>query len=118
VKKDRETGAVTKLDNATWQKVIDVNLTGATFMVRDVVAKMVETNTKGVVVNIELDRAPRERGQSNYAAAKAALADEHEDLVARVREVRHPCRRDRSWHGGDADDAGHEPKSARRPRRG
>jgi 3-oxoacyl-[acyl-carrier protein] reductase len=35
VKKDRETGQVTRLSKADWQAVIDVNLTGATFMVRE-----------------------------------------------------------------------------------
>src|SRR5689334_8842224 len=47
VKKDRQTGAVVKLSAAQWQAVIDVNLTGATLMVREVVAKMVETEQKG-----------------------------------------------------------------------
>src|SRR5262249_31439916 len=41
VKRARDTGAITKLSRADWQLVIDVNLTGATLMVRDVVAKMV-----------------------------------------------------------------------------
>jgi 3-oxoacyl-[acyl-carrier protein] reductase len=43
-------------------------------MVRDVVAKMAETNTKGVVVNMSSIARHGNRGQSNYAAAKAALA--------------------------------------------
>ena len=74
VKKDRTTGAVTKLSRADWQAVIDVNLTGATLMARDVVAKMVETGTKGVIVNISSIARHGNRGQSNYSAAKAALA--------------------------------------------
>ncbi|MFO0617827.1 MAG: SDR family NAD(P)-dependent oxidoreductase [Polyangiaceae bacterium] len=74
VKKDKETGAVTKLDKEQWQRVIDVNLTGATLMVRDVVAKMVETNQKGVIVNMSSIARHGNRGQSNYSAAKAALA--------------------------------------------
>src|SRR6266545_3101340 len=41
VKKDRTTGAVVVMDRAQWQAVIDVNLTGATFMVREVVSRMV-----------------------------------------------------------------------------
>src|SRR5512140_532967 len=52
VKKDRNTGAINKLSREQWQAVIDVNLTGATMIVRDVVAKMVETGTKGVIVNM------------------------------------------------------------------
>ncbi len=74
VKKDKETGQVSKLSKADWQRVIDVNLTGATLMVRDVVAKMAETGQKGVVVNMSSVARHGNRGQSNYAAAKAALA--------------------------------------------
>jgi 3-oxoacyl-[acyl-carrier protein] reductase len=74
VKKDRTTGAIIKLSRADWQAVIDVNLTGATLMARDVVAKMVETGTKGVIVNISSIARHGNRGQSNYSAAKAALA--------------------------------------------
>jgi 3-oxoacyl-[acyl-carrier protein] reductase len=74
VKVDRETGAVTKLSREQWQQVIDVNLTGATLMVRDTVAKMVETKQRGVIVNMSSIARHGNRGQSNYAAAKAALA--------------------------------------------
>ena len=74
VKRDRTTGAITKMSRADWQAVIDVNLTGATLMARDVVAKMVETSTKGVIVNISSIARHGNRGQSNYSAAKAALA--------------------------------------------
>jgi 3-oxoacyl-[acyl-carrier protein] reductase len=75
VKKDKETGAVKKLTREQWQAVIDVNLTGATFMARDTVAKMVETGAKpGVLVNISSVARYGNRGQSNYSAAKAALA--------------------------------------------
>jgi 3-oxoacyl-[acyl-carrier protein] reductase len=74
VKRDRNTGAITKLSRADWQAVIDVNLTGATLVARDVVAKMVEGGHKGVVVNISSIARHGNRGQSNYSAAKAALA--------------------------------------------
>lgn len=74
VKKDRQTGAVVKLSAAQWRAVLDVNLTGATFVARDVVAKMVETGAQGVIVNISSIARHGNRGQSNYAAAKAALA--------------------------------------------
>ena len=46
VKKDRETGAVKKLTKDQWDAVIGVNLTGATLLARDVVAKMVEKEQK------------------------------------------------------------------------
>jgi 3-oxoacyl-[acyl-carrier protein] reductase len=74
VKRDRTTGAITKLSRADWQAVIDVNLTGATLMVRDVVAQMAEAKTKGVIVNISSIARHGNRGQSNYSAAKSALA--------------------------------------------
>jgi 3-oxoacyl-[acyl-carrier protein] reductase len=74
VKRDKVTGAITKLTRAQWQAVIDVNLTGATLMARDVAAKMAETASKGVIVNISSIARHGNRGQSNYSAAKAALA--------------------------------------------
>jgi 3-oxoacyl-[acyl-carrier protein] reductase len=75
VKKDRTTGAITKLTKEQWDAVIGVNLTGATFMVRDVVATMVEHEQRpGVIVNMSSVARHGNRGQSNYAAAKAALA--------------------------------------------
>ena len=75
VKKDRTTGAVTKLTKDQWDAVIGVNLTGATLMVRDVVAKMVSTEQRpGVIVNKSSVARHGNRGQSNYSAAKAALA--------------------------------------------
>jgi 3-oxoacyl-[acyl-carrier protein] reductase len=75
VKKDRSTGAITKMTREQWDAVIGVNLSGATFVVRDAVAKMVATEQKpGVIVNMSSVARYGNRGQSNYAAAKAALA--------------------------------------------
>jgi len=75
VKKDRTSGEVTKLSKEQWDAVIAVNLTGATFMVRDTVAKMVSTEQgPGVVVNMASIARHGNRGQSNYVSAKAALA--------------------------------------------
>jgi 3-oxoacyl-[acyl-carrier protein] reductase len=75
VKKDRTTGQVARLSREQWQQVIDVNLTGATLMVREVVATMAEANLgPGVVVNMSSIARHGNRGQSNYSAAKAALA--------------------------------------------
>ena len=75
VKKDRTTGAVTTLSKEQWQQVIDVNLTGATFMVRDVVADIARNNGgPAVVINMSSVARHGNRGQSNYTAAKAALA--------------------------------------------
>lgn len=75
VKKDKATGQVVKLSTDQWNAVLGVNLTGATIMVRETVAKMVETEQKpGVIVNISSVARHGNRGQSNYVAAKAALA--------------------------------------------
>lgn len=75
VKKDKETGQIKTLSKEQWDAVIGVNLSGATFLTRDVVAKMLETNNRpGVIVNISSIARHGNRGQSNYTAAKAALA--------------------------------------------
>ncbi len=75
VKKDKETGAIKKLSRADWDAVIGVNLTGATWIVRETVAKMVESGSRpGVIVNMSSVARHGNRGQSNYSAAKAALA--------------------------------------------
>ena len=68
-------GTITKLTADQWNAVIGVNLTGATFMVRDVVAKMLTTKSRpGVIVNMSSVARHGNRGQSNYVSAKAALA--------------------------------------------
>jgi 3-oxoacyl-[acyl-carrier protein] reductase len=75
VKKDRTTGEIKKLSRDKWQQVLSVNLSGATFMVQDVVAKMVSNEQKpGVIVNMSSIARHGNRGQSNYVSAKAALA--------------------------------------------
>lgn len=74
VKRSRKDGAIHKLPAADWDAVIAVNLTGATWMVREVVAKMAERGQKGVIVNMSSIARYGNRGQSNYSAAKAALA--------------------------------------------
>jgi 3-oxoacyl-[acyl-carrier protein] reductase len=52
-----------------------VNLIGATLMVREVVARMVENEQgPGVIVNMSSIARHGNRGQSNYVSAKAALA--------------------------------------------
>jgi 3-oxoacyl-[acyl-carrier protein] reductase len=75
VKRDRTTGQVSVLTREQWDAVIGVNLTGATLLTRETVRKMVETDTRpGVVVNMASIARHGNRGQSNYVAAKAALA--------------------------------------------
>jgi 3-oxoacyl-[acyl-carrier protein] reductase len=75
VKRDKATGEVTTLGKADWDAVIGVNLTGATLMAREVVAWMARAGARpGVIVNISSIARHGNRGQSNYVAAKAALA--------------------------------------------
>jgi 3-oxoacyl-[acyl-carrier protein] reductase len=75
VKKDKTTGQVVKLGLEQFSAVINVNLVGATLMVREVVAKMVEKEQRpGVIVNMSSIARHGNRGQSNYVSAKAALA--------------------------------------------
>jgi 3-oxoacyl-[acyl-carrier protein] reductase len=75
VKKDKTSGEITKMSKEQWDAVIGVNLTGATFMVRDTVAKIVASEQgPGVIVNMSSIARHGNRGQSNYTSAKAALA--------------------------------------------
>src|SRR5262245_3016553 len=75
VKKDKTTGQITKMTKENWDAVIAVNLTGATFIVRDTVAKMVAAEQKpGVIVNMSSIARHGNRGQSNYTSAKSELA--------------------------------------------
>ena len=75
VKKDKATGEISKMSKENFDLVIGVNLTGATMMVRETVAKMVATEQKpGVIVNMSSIARHGNRGQSNYVSAKAALA--------------------------------------------
>jgi len=75
VKKDKNTGQVVKLSLEQFNAVLSVNLVGATLMVREVVAKMVEKDQRpGVIVNMSSIARYGNRGQSNYVSAKAALA--------------------------------------------
>lgn len=75
VKKDRNTGEITKLSREQWNQVIDVNLTGATMMAREFVCNVVQSETRpAVIVNMSSIARHGNRGQSNYVAAKSALA--------------------------------------------
>jgi len=69
VKRDRHNGEISKMTRADWQAVIDVNLTGATWIVRDAVAKMAETQVgAGVVVNILLCVMAQPQGEGRALA--------------------------------------------------
>jgi 3-oxoacyl-[acyl-carrier protein] reductase len=75
VRRDRQSGEITTLSKRDWDAVIGANLTGATLMAREVVATMARAGSRpGVIVNISSVARHGNRGQSNYVAAKAALA--------------------------------------------
>jgi 3-oxoacyl-[acyl-carrier protein] reductase len=75
VKRDRNTGELKTFKTEDWNAVLAVNLTGAMFMVRSLVAKMVQAERKGgVIVNISSVSRHGNRGQSNYVATKSAIA--------------------------------------------
>jgi 3-oxoacyl-[acyl-carrier protein] reductase len=75
LKENRETGEITKFDAATWNAVLDVNLTGAFFMVREFAYDLATHKVRpGVIVNMSSVARHGNRGQSNYVATKAAIA--------------------------------------------
>jgi 3-oxoacyl-[acyl-carrier protein] reductase len=72
--KRRDDGGVDRLPLAQWQAVIDVNLTGTFLCTREVAARMVESGTGGVIVNVSSISRAGNAGQTNYSAAKAGVA--------------------------------------------
>jgi len=74
VGKSRKTGEIRRMSREDWDMVIAVNLTGAALMLQEVVAHMIEQGEPGVIVNISSIARHGNRGQTNYVAAKAALA--------------------------------------------
>ena len=74
VGKSRKTGEIRRMSRQDWDIVIAINLTGAVLMVQEVVAHMIEQGDPGVIVNISSVARHGNRGQTNYVAAKAALA--------------------------------------------
>lgn len=69
-----EDGWVRKLPSAQWRRVMDVNLTGAYLMAREVVADILSRGvSESVIVNISSVTRAGNPGQSNYSASKAGL---------------------------------------------
>ncbi|MCU1268251.1 MAG: fabG [Acidobacteria bacterium] len=60
-------------DPATWNKVLAADLNSVFYMTSCVVAKMITTRTRGVIVNISSVSAGGNPGQSAYSAAKAGV---------------------------------------------
>lgn len=71
--KAKEGRVVKRMPLAQWQEVIDVNLTGVFLCGREAAAQMAEAQQPGVIVNISSISRAGNIGQSNYAAAKAAV---------------------------------------------
>ena len=65
--------AFADIPDATWARVIGVNLTGAFFCARAAVRAMQAKQTKGTVINIASSAAVSGDGPAHYCASKAAL---------------------------------------------
>jgi 3-oxoacyl-[acyl-carrier protein] reductase len=63
-----------KMSLAQWQAVIDVNLTGVFLCGREAAEHMIRQGSGGVIINISSVSRHGNIGQSNYSAAKAAVA--------------------------------------------
>ena len=60
-------------DHESWERVLRTNLSSVFYMTAPVVAKMVATRTRGVVVNIGSVSASGNPGASVYSASKAGV---------------------------------------------
>lgn len=63
-----------RMSLAEWQAVIDVNLTGVFLCGREAASRMIENGDQGVIINISSISRAGNMGQTNYSAAKAAVA--------------------------------------------
>ncbi len=63
-----------RMELAQWQAVIDVNLTGVFLCGREAASRMIANGNEGVIINISSISRAGNMGQSNYSAAKAAVA--------------------------------------------
>jgi 3-oxoacyl-[acyl-carrier protein] reductase len=64
---------VAKMSLDQWQAVIGVNLTGVFLCGREAAAKMIESQSKGVIINISSISRAGNVGQTNYSASKAGV---------------------------------------------
>jgi 3-oxoacyl-[acyl-carrier protein] reductase len=72
--KVKEGAVVGKMSLQQWQAVIDVNLTGVFLCGREAAERMIKLGHGGVIINISSISRAGNVGQSNYTAAKAAVA--------------------------------------------
>lgn len=72
---DRETGKVNKkMPLESFQRVIDINLTGVFLTVRECAERMVNHNCKGLICLVSSTGSLGTAGQINYASTKAAMS--------------------------------------------
>ncbi len=64
---------VSKMSLDQWQLVIDVNLTGVFLCGREAAAVMIDTGSKGCIINISSISRHGNIGQANYSATKAGV---------------------------------------------
>jgi 3-oxoacyl-[acyl-carrier protein] reductase len=72
---DRDTGKVTKkMSLETFQKVVDINLTGVFLTVRECAERMINHNCRGLICLISSTGSLGTAGQMNYSSTKAAMS--------------------------------------------
>jgi 3-oxoacyl-[acyl-carrier protein] reductase len=71
--KYKDGALVSKMSLEQWQAVIDVNLTGVFLCGREAAQRMIELESKGVIINISSISRAGNMGQTNYSAAKAGV---------------------------------------------
>jgi 3-oxoacyl-[acyl-carrier protein] reductase len=75
VSPDKETGKVTKkMSLESWQRVIDINLTGVFLTIRECAERMINHNCKGLICLISSTGSLGTAGQINYSSTKAAVS--------------------------------------------
>lgn len=75
LKTDKESGKVTgKMSLDTFQKVVDINLTGVFLTVRECAEQMINHECKGLICLISSTGSLGTAGQINYSSTKAAMA--------------------------------------------
>jgi 3-oxoacyl-[acyl-carrier protein] reductase len=75
IKTDRETGKVVgKMSLETFQKVIDINLTGVFLTIRECVEQMINHDCKGLICLVSSISSLGTAGQINYSSSKAAMS--------------------------------------------
>ncbi|PSU49149.1 short chain dehydrogenase [Photobacterium frigidiphilum] len=67
-------GEISKMSLEQFNAVMDVNVTGSFLCGREAAVKMIQTERKGVIINISSVARAGNIGQTNYAASKAAVA--------------------------------------------